>query len=262
MGLTLFDRIPGDVAATKAGKEFLERANRLLLHANGVAYDMSLLRDGLAGKVAFGMGPFMAATMLHGVLSDLADKHQGLEVRIEMDRLDRMLEQLTAERIDFLVEDITTTTLAQEFVAQPLVRLRLSLFVKPDHPLMSKMIRSGKELLGYPIVGPIMAQGGSSLESFKEKLGIGAAENFQLRVQSENISVLKRLAIEKDVILFAPCAAVATECAAEQLTELALPKKMQTMFANIYVVRLANRNESPAVKVVIKILERLAKECQ
>lgn len=258
LGLRLFDRNPGDIAVTTAGKEFIDGANRLLRHARGLSHDMSLLRDGFTGNVAFGMGPYPAAALLQDALTELVKQHPGLNVRVEVTTPEQLLEHLTAEQIEFFIGDARRIKLGQEFIAEALVRLRPSLYVRSDHPLVS-LADKDRDLSLYPVVGTPTSQDYTAGSA--KWLGIRPDKHFQLQVACDNISILKSLAITTDAILIAPNSAVAAECNAGVLKELQAPGILARKYADFDIVRLANRSLSPAAKVIFEILGRLAKDC-
>lgn len=259
LGLRLFDRNPGDIAVTTAGKEFIDGANRLLRHARGLSHDMSLLRDGFSGNVAFGMGPYPAAALLQDVLTELVKEHPGLNVRVEVTTPEQLLEHLVAEQIEFFIGDAKRIKLGQEFVADPLVRLRPSLFVRSGHPLLSTTAGKDMDLSLYPVVGTPISQ--DYTDGSAKWLGIRPEKHFQLQVACDNISVLKALAIATDAILIAPNSAVAAESKSGLLKELQAPGVLARKHADFDIVSLANRSQSPAAIVIIQIMGRFAREC-
>ena len=64
LGLRLFDRGNTEVTPTAAGEFVLERARRLVFDSRCLKRDVELYRDRKLGDVAFGVGPYPAATFL------------------------------------------------------------------------------------------------------------------------------------------------------------------------------------------------------
>lgn len=63
-GLQLFDRGPLEVTCTDAGAFVVERARKLLFENRCLERDVSLYRERQIGDLAFGVGPFPAATLV------------------------------------------------------------------------------------------------------------------------------------------------------------------------------------------------------
>ena len=64
LGLQLFDRGSLEVSCTSAGSFVIERARKLLFDSRCLERDVSLYRERLIGDLAFGVGPFPAATLV------------------------------------------------------------------------------------------------------------------------------------------------------------------------------------------------------
>ncbi len=68
--------------------------------------DLALYRDNQLGDIAFGVGPFPAATIMPRVLPILRRLYPGVGLRVEVSNWKLMLERLWAEDIEFFVSDV------------------------------------------------------------------------------------------------------------------------------------------------------------
>lgn len=257
-GLSLFDRNSSGISLTTAGQEFVDSANRLLQQARTLSVDMSLLRDGYTGTVAFGMGSFPAAAYQQAVITELMNAHPGLCVRVEVSTPEHLLEHLAAEQIEFFFGDSRGIALDREYVADTVVRLRTSFMVRSGHPLLSAGTLKANDLLPYPVIGaPILHE---KLDSTERWLGISPAKDFRLQVVSENIAALEGVTSATNAIFIVPYSAVAAACQAGILTELQLPRRLERSYINVDLVRPVNRKQSAAAKVVVDVVKRLARQ--
>ena len=68
LGLLLFNRGTAEVTCTDAGAFVVERARKLLFDSRCLERDVSLYRERKIGDIAFGVGPYPAATVLQTLL--------------------------------------------------------------------------------------------------------------------------------------------------------------------------------------------------
>ena len=84
LGLQLFDRGSLEVSCTSAGSFVIERARKLLFDSRCLERDVSMYRERLMGDIAFGVGPFPAATLLPALMVELRTRFAGINSRVEV----------------------------------------------------------------------------------------------------------------------------------------------------------------------------------
>jgi DNA-binding transcriptional LysR family regulator len=92
LGLQLFVRGTLDVRCTPAGEFVLERARKLLFENRCLERDLSLYRERLMGDLAFGVGPYPAATIVPGLICDLRARYPQVKLRVEVNNAKECLQ--------------------------------------------------------------------------------------------------------------------------------------------------------------------------
>ncbi|MEO6972615.1 MAG: LysR family transcriptional regulator, partial [Rhodoferax sp.] len=115
MGLKLFDRGNVEVVCTDAGALVVARARKLLFDSRCLERDVSLYRERQIGDLAFGVGPYPAATMLPPLLIELRLRYPGINTRVEVNNSRYLSEHLRAEELDFYVADIRNMQASADF---------------------------------------------------------------------------------------------------------------------------------------------------
>ena len=112
LGLLLFDRGTLEVSCTDAGAFVVERARRLLFESRCLERDVSLYRERLLGDLAFGVGPYPAATVVPPLLTEIRTRFAGVCVRVEVNNADYLATHLRAEELDFYLADVRNVVAA------------------------------------------------------------------------------------------------------------------------------------------------------
>jgi len=259
LGFQLFDRNQTSVTLTTLGKGFIQRAQKLLQHAYDIDYDMTLMRKGMGGNVAFGMGPYPATALLRNVLKGILREKYEINIRVEVSSPEHLLSQLHSEEIEFFLANADRLNLSDRYISSPLINLKLSFFVRRDHPFLSSGHKDISDLLRYSFIGTVASS--NQLLGLKRRLGIPATSEFQLLVACNDIHVLKSLALESDAILIAPFLALSEEYERGDLQQLELVGSLADL-ANacieISIIRFADRALSPAADLAVKILREIS----
>lgn len=259
IGFPLFDRTQSGVVLTILGKGFIERAQKLLQHAHDMQYDMALVRKGLSGNLAFGMGPYPAVALLLGALKGLLQEQKGITIRAEVSSPEHLLSQLQSEEIEFILANSDRLHLGHEYTSSPLITLNLSFFVRREHPLLSGKASDIGDVLRYPLVGTVASSG--QLLSLKRLLGLPEISDFQLTIACNDLHVLKSLTLSTDAVLIAPFMALKHECESRELQQLDLKGALVDLTnasVKISIIRFANRELSPAAELAIKLLREIS----
>src|SRR5213080_2307913 len=84
LGLLLFDRRAHEVVPTPAGEFIVARARELVFNGRNLERDIDLYRHQGLGDLAFGAGPFPAATFLPPLLAEIHREHPAIDLRVEI----------------------------------------------------------------------------------------------------------------------------------------------------------------------------------
>jgi DNA-binding transcriptional LysR family regulator len=151
-GIRLFDRNRASVTLTAVGREFLHRAQSLLIEANDLTRFAERIGRGEAGEVAFGLSTLPAKLFLPPLMLDLFETRPGLRCSVAVRDPVELLQMLAAETIEFYLaaevpESPSAALEITEFAEMPTV-----LAVRPGHPLLSRAGLGFGDLADYPLL--------------------------------------------------------------------------------------------------------------
>ncbi|MBH3408421.1 MULTISPECIES: LysR family transcriptional regulator [Pseudomonas] len=247
-GQRLFDRDTGDVRPTPAGEFLIERARRLLFDARSLERDMALYSDRQLGSLAFGVGPFPAAMLMHQVVPRLRLDHPAVTLRVEVNNWQILEARLRAEAIEFFVADIRNFTAESDLLIRSLGQASAGFFVRPEHPLAGHKVTMG-ELEGYGIATTRLPEV-VKLETART-LGISTRQALPIVLECDDVALLKTVAGSTDTILGVIHGAVAEDIRAGRLIELHVVDR-PGFHSEIGVVSLQGRSLSPTALCVIE----------
>ena len=216
LGLRLFERSTVDVRCTPAGQFVVERARKLLFENNCLERDIRLYRQQLLGDLAFGVGPYPAATIVPALLVELRTRHAGVRLRVEVNTANHLAEFLRDEQLDFYVADLRTVPVAADLDTTPIGFLEAGIYVRPGHPLLAS---------GAPVrLAAVLEHGFASVlvaESLRLELaglaGLPAGTLLPFALECNDLGLLKTAAIHSDTVIGCPVAGTVREVADGQL---------------------------------------------
>ncbi len=146
-GLQLFDRGPLEVTCTDAGAFVVERARKLLFENRCLERDVSLYRERQIGDLAFGVGPFPAATLVPSLLTEIRTRYPKVCVRVEVNNADFLAAHLRAEELDFYLADVRNVVAAPDLSITRVAQLSAGFYVRAGHPLLALVQVTPADLL-------------------------------------------------------------------------------------------------------------------
>mgnify|MGYP001556225692 FL=1 len=254
MGLKLFDRGTLEVTCTDAGAFVVERARKLLFDSRCLERDLSLYRERLIGDVAFGVGPYPAATLLPQLLTELRTRFAGVNTRVEVNNAKYLAEHLRAEELDFYVADVRNIQAAADFSVTCISRQSAGFYVRRGHPLAALRRLKVAALLPYGLASVRAPE--EVRESFGRLMGLAEGVRLPLAVECDDLTLLKSVAMSTDTVLACPDAGARAEVASGQLVRLAV-SGLAPIFSEMGVVSLKGRSHSPMAAFAVDFLARL-----
>jgi len=248
LAVRLFDRDLRHVALTSVGRHFIERARGLLFEAGTLKREVDLLRAGELGDVAFGAGPFPAATLLPPVLAELAREHPRLRVQVEVNNSRNLTAHLLDESIEFFVADIRSVPPDSKLAVRPFADQGGGFFCRAGHPLAGRRLRGGAELLRYPLVSARLPE--AVAVQVAQYLGLTAGTALPLNITCDSPALLEQVALQTDAILLSTHAAVHASVSGGALVGLRTPGRALPG-ARIGVITLAGRSASPPAQWLV-----------
>jgi len=256
LGIRLFEREVGDIRPTPAGEFVIERARRLLFEARCLQRDVDLYRDSQLGDLAFGVGPFPAATLMPRVLPELRRQHPEVALRVEESNWVQLLERLRAEDIEFFVADVRDLPEDAALDIRALPAQPARFYVHAGHPLVGRECTMG-DVWRYGVASA--KPPGVVKAAIAKALGLPAGEVASLALECDDFTILRAVALSTDTVLAATNVAVLAEVAGGLLVPLRIPGMPVTQ-AGMGIVSLRNRTPSPMALQAIRCIERVAGE--
>ncbi len=255
--LQLFDRGTLLVTPTPAGAFVVERARKLLFDSRCLERDLHLYRQSLLGDLAFGVGPFPAATLLPHLIPELRQRFAGVKVRVEVNNWRYLAEHLRTEELDFFVADTRDLPGGSDLQVQPLARQHGGFYVRAGHPLLRHRGLRAADLAACGLASVRLPQ--AIRASLARLFEVAGADALPLALECDDVHTLVRAALTSDTVLAATHAAVAEQVAAGQLLPLELPG-LPPLYNEMGIVWLKGRSHSPVAQFVVERLMGLARE--
>lgn len=251
----LFDRGKTEVNPTPAGQFFIDRARKLLFDSRCLQRDIELYRSKQIGKLAIGVGPFPAATLLPLLMSELRQNHAGVHLRVEVNNWEYLAQHLRSEELDFFVADTRELPPDQDLEIRLLARQLGGFFVRSSHPLLQKSQIHGADVLEFGLASVRLPT--SVRQALALLLGLPAGTALPIALECDDVQTLKRASLESDTILAAIHAAVADEIARGDMSPLLIPD-VPAMYSEVGIVSLRGRSHSQIAQFVIQRFQELA----
>lgn len=257
LSLQLFDRGSLEVRCTDAGAFVVERARKLLFENHCLERDISLYRERLIGDLAFGVGPFPAATMVPALLTEIRTRHPGVCVRVEVNNADYLAAHLRAEELDFYMADVRNVAAAADLSITRIAQLSAGFYVRSGHPLLSRTAVTGASLLPFGIASVRVPE--VVLMGMGERMGLEAGKRLPLAVECDDLNLLKSLAMGTDTVIACPDAGSVQDVAAGRLARLDVAD-LPPASADMAIVSLQGRSYSLMAQFSVDFIIRQARE--
>ncbi|MFC4655363.1 LysR family transcriptional regulator [Rheinheimera marina] len=254
--LRLFEREAAEVRPTPAGEFLLERAYQILLVSRGLQNDLQLYGRSQLGSLAFGIGPFPAAMVMHQVVPKLRQQLPALALRIEIYNWNILLDRLRQEDIEFFIADSRSFIAEQDVLIQPLAIVPGGFFVRPDHPLAGQNIRM-QQLLPFGVATTRLPAETRALVA--SAFGLASGDPLPVVLECDDIALLRTVAMQSDTILGVIHGSVAAALAEGELVELQVSDQPE-LLSSFGVIRMKHRSQSPSALRVIAEVEAVLRQ--
>ena len=255
LGLQLFNRGTLEITCTDAGAFVVERARKLLFESRCLERDVAMYRERQIGDIAFGVGPYPAATLLLSLLCELRSNYPGINTRVEVNNTQYLKEHLRNESLDFFVAEMRNLEPDADLVMTPLGELQAAFYVGPGHPLCGTMVRLAR-LLPYGLASVHVPE--PLLLALGQVAGLPQGAHLPLVLTCDDMQVLKGVAMATDTVIACPVAGVIQEVGSGALVQLTVTD-LPPIFAQMGVVSLRGRSFSSMAEFAVGFLGALAK---
>jgi len=248
LGLQLFNRNSPEVSCTDAGEFVVERARKLVFDSRCLERDVNLYRERLIGDLAFGVGPYPAATMLPGLLMELRTKFPGVNTRVEVNNAEYLAEHLRAEELDFFLANITLVPSAPDLTLTSIGRLSAGFYARPGHPLLKLRKIRAAALLSYGIASVRIPEAIRAM--LGTLMGLEQGNLMPLAIECDDLNLLKTVSMTTDTLLACPDAGAMQEVQNGRLVHLDV-SDLPPIFNEMGLFALKGRSHSPMAQFAV-----------
>ncbi|MBR0647569.1 LysR family transcriptional regulator [Plastoroseomonas hellenica] len=210
LGARLFDRHGRGMQLTEAGQALLDRIEGPLRQLEAAAEEVRALSGAIAGQVALGMMPTVAAVLAAELAQAVAEAHPGIALRI--------VEGYTGHLVEWLQRGATDATLLYgpaadlHLRARPVFTEELVLAGRPGSLPGATVTLA--EAARHPLILPSRPHG---LRAVVETAAAAARIALPVRFEADSFAVLKDLTGRGLGFAILPRSAIAAEAAAGRL---------------------------------------------
>lgn len=255
--LQLFDRNSLEVTCTDAGAFVVERARKLVFDSRCLERDVNLYRERLIGDLAFGVGPYPAATMMPGLLMELRTRFPSINTRVEVNNAEYLAEHLRAEELDFFLANITLVPGAPDLALTSIGRLSASFYARPGHPLLALRKIVAAALLPYGIASVRVPEAIRAM--LGTLMGLEQGKLMPLAIECDDLNLLKTVSMTTDTLLACPDAGAVQEVQNGRLLRLDV-SDVPPIFNEMGLFALKGRSHSPMAQFAVDYFVRVGAE--
>jgi DNA-binding transcriptional LysR family regulator len=173
LGAALFYRTSRGALLTETGRDFVERASRLLDDARELLDGSAKCSDAFSGLLRIGVCPASLEWRLIEPLAELLRRHSGIRFEVSGGTFERMVQQLRNGTVDVAVGFEAAFSEWPDIQRSPVPPLKSSLFVRKGHPILAQKMSSYSDLAKYTFVSPSDSRPyGAIIKGFFENQGI------------------------------------------------------------------------------------------
>jgi DNA-binding transcriptional LysR family regulator len=198
IGFAIFHRSSRGTFLTDKGRDFVERAARVLDDARELLNGSSNNSDPFAETLRIGVCPVSMEWRLAAPLVALLSRHPSLRFDISGSSFERIVEQLRAGTIDVAVGFEAAFREWPDLKREPLGSLRSTPFVRKDHPILSRDPITSTDLADFPFVSPTDSRPyGAVTRDIYESQGTDWHKSVHI---IDNFSLVKQIVAHSDAI--------------------------------------------------------------
>lgn len=198
LGFSIFHRTARGIMLTEEGRDFVDRASRLLDDANELLNTPSREKDAFAGILRIGVCPTSLEWQLAEPITALLVRYPSIRFELSGSSFERMAQQLRTGSVDVVIGFEDAFSEHPEFKLAPLGCLHTVMFSRKDHPILQIASPTAADVARYEFVSPSDSRPyGSRIRNFYESRGIDA----QSRIHTiDHFPIVKRIVANSNAL--------------------------------------------------------------
>lgn len=189
LGLRLFNRGPGDLRLTEAGRIFLRHAQEVLKTAENARIAMNDLKDGqVTGDIRIGTVDSVGIYFLPQILKNMREKYPQVRPTVLYRTSDEILQALLSDRIDVALVDNPRPD--RHLRQETIIEEQVSLICGRTHPLSGRECIRPEDLEGLRVISLSNDTAtGRLVQNYMSSLGV----QMTLVASTDNIQTAKKM---------------------------------------------------------------------
>jgi DNA-binding transcriptional LysR family regulator len=198
LGYSIFHRTARGALMTEQGRDFVERAARLLEDARELFEGAAVKGDPFAGVLRIGVCPASLEWSLIEPVARLQTRHPSIRFDISGSSFERMVQQLRNGGVDVALGFDAAFGEWPDVRREPIGELRTTLFVRHNHPILRRGEVTLARLADYDFVSPSDSRPyGAAIRHIYESQGIEWRKRLHV---TDYFPIVRRIVSSSDAI--------------------------------------------------------------
>lgn len=249
LGVVLLHRSTRKISLTEAGASFYKSCKDMMAAAEKGKSKLSELRDELTGQIRIATTPELGVNHLLPALADWLAQHEELFVHFEADN--RYVD-LIESRIDIALR-MSPKINDSSVVTQPLAKVSQILVASPTYLENVDAINAPEDLAGHNLISNSLFDDPLKLPLTNSQTGKKARVKLKSRMNTNNVFIMKSLALEGHGLMRIMSLDVEKELANGRLVEV-LPEWRLPEF-QLYAAMLRREQQPTKITKCLEVLE-------
>ncbi len=258
VGAKLFEKGPGGMVPSPAGKIFLDHAREMVARAADLSREMDLVRGLEKGELCIGAGTYPSVTIVDQTVMRLVQNHPTVRLQIKVDNRERLLPLLKSRELDIAVIIVDELSEDPDLQITPLNHHQGYFVVRGDHPLVtSTQAPTLRSMLQFSLIMTSRIPSTMLKHYLRGALGdnptaVKAVKSIPA-IACESIATMKTIISGTNAVALLPLNSVMAEVKSRELA--VLPLVAPWFKPEFGVVRMAHRSLSPVGETFVRLLQ-------
>lgn len=152
LGFALFTRRTRGVVATDKGREFIDRASRILYDYERLVDDSRKGQDSANALLRIGVCPALLQGLFNRAVCGLVEARPDIRIQLQAIPIERGVRLLHRGDVDLLIGPLDILSSEHEFKLESIPSIEAGLYVRKGHKLANKKDVTGKDIWDYPVI--------------------------------------------------------------------------------------------------------------
>lgn len=247
IGFALFDRGRHGAELTDAGKTVLRHALNVMMAADDMRREVSLMTGLSSGELLVGCGVYPSELFMGAAIGSLLKPGSKASIRIVNDGAGQIIQRLRRREIDLGITDPRGHGVTAEFTILPLATFTGYLVVRKGHPVLANKRITLDRLLEYPLcttsLAHVLINQLNTRKNSREQQEQELFARWIPTVHVDSVAMMKQSVCSSDAVTIMPYLLIEKEL--EQKILVVLPIALNWLQATFSAMHLSHRTMTP-----------------